>query len=199
MELEGDNIQEAVVIPTVDGGSDGVEVQFLRHLECLGGNGDPAYVNLDPEARIGGNALGGVTESAADEISSAGDDSGLREASGDIRLEIRTEVFAHDVFVLRQIRLLGSRTGGSALKSGFLPFQHVQSHIGRSQVAAEHQKVLRLSLLPLFSHLLSGGAPGRDAHHHSGRRGNQVQGQMLRAVFLGCSCDAFPEILYVLN
>ena len=67
VELEGENIQEAVVIPTVDGGSDGVEVQLLCHLECLGGNGDPAYVNLDPEARIGGNAFGGVTESAADE------------------------------------------------------------------------------------------------------------------------------------
>ena len=68
VELEGDNIQEAVVIPTVDGGSDGVKVQLLRHLECLGGNRDLPYVDLDSEARISSYALGGVTQAAADEI-----------------------------------------------------------------------------------------------------------------------------------
>ena len=72
VELEGDNIQEAVVIPTVDGGSDGVEVQLLRHLECLGGNRDLPYVDLDSEARISSYALGGVTQAAADEITAAG-------------------------------------------------------------------------------------------------------------------------------
>ena len=90
VELYRHHIEHAVIVSAVDGCRNRVKIQFLCHLECLGGNGDPAYVNLDPEARIGGNALGGVTESAADEISSAGDDSGLREASGDIRLEIRT-------------------------------------------------------------------------------------------------------------
>ena len=80
VELQGDNVQEAVVVPAVDSSRDGVKVQFLCHLECLGGDGDPAYVNLDPEACIGGNAFGGVTQAAADEISSAGDDSGLRPA-----------------------------------------------------------------------------------------------------------------------
>ena len=97
VELQGDNVQEAVVVPAVDSSRDGIEVQFLRHLECLGGNRNLPYVDLDSEACISGNALGRFPEAPADEIPSAGDDSGLRETSGDIRLEIRTEVFAYDV------------------------------------------------------------------------------------------------------
>ena len=178
---------------------DGVEVQLLRHLEGLRGNGNPADVNLDPKARIGGNALGGFTQSAADEIPSAGDNPRLGEAPRHGGLQVWAEVFAHNVFVLRQVRLLGRRPGGSALECGFLPFQHVQSHVGRAQVAAEHQKVLRLSIFPFLSDVLSGGAPGRDAHHHSGRRGDKVEAQMPRTVLLGSGGDTFPEILHVLD
>ena len=141
-ELEGDNIQKTVVIPTVDGGSNGVEVQLLRHLECLGGNRNLPYVDLDSEARISGNALGRFSEAPADEISSARDNSRLGETSRNTRLDVRAEVFAYNVFVLRQIRLLGCSSAGSALKCSFLPLQHVQPHIGRSEVAAEDQKVL---------------------------------------------------------
>ena len=99
VELEGDNIQEAVVIPTVDGGSDGVEVQLLRHLECLGGNRNLPYVDLDSEARISGYALGRFPEAPADETSSARSHTRLGETSRNTRLDVRAEVFAYNVFV----------------------------------------------------------------------------------------------------